>query len=170
MISLLQNAKNWKTNMMMSLGFVKKCTIEMFLFGSLANDEFSRLCDFDLPYSMILHPHLKLLLTLWACPILVIMILMSMCLKILILATSLYLNPSLQLSSTDFSILHTNIRSLSLHHDELVSLSVHTNLNPAVIGVSEILIQLTIPCHQMLISLAIPFFKTQSQEGVWPSG
>ena len=45
---------------------------------------------------------------------------------------------SLHSSSRDFSIIHTNIRSLSLHHDELVSLSAHTNLNLAIIGVSEI--------------------------------
>ena len=45
---------------------------------------------------------------------------------------------SLQSSSSDFSVLHTNIRSLSLHHDELVSLSAHTILNPDVIGLSEI--------------------------------
>ena len=41
---------------------------------------------------------------------------------------------SLQLPSSDFSILHTNIRSLSFHHDELISLSAHTNLNLDVIG------------------------------------
>ena len=45
---------------------------------------------------------------------------------------------SFQSSSSDFSILHTNIRSLSLHHDELVYLSAHTHLNLDVIGVSEI--------------------------------
>ena len=45
---------------------------------------------------------------------------------------------SLPLSPADFSIIHTNIRGLSLHHDELVSLSSHTNLNIDVIGVSEI--------------------------------
>ena len=43
--------------------------------------------------------------------------------------------PSLQLSSGDLSILHTNIRSLLRHYDELVSLPAHTNLNLDVIGV-----------------------------------
>ena len=45
---------------------------------------------------------------------------------------------SLKPFSTDLSIIHTNIRSLSLHFDELVSLSVQSSLNPDVIGVSEI--------------------------------
>ena len=45
---------------------------------------------------------------------------------------------TVQVSSAEFTILHTNNRSLSLHYDELVSLSVHTNLNIDVIGVSEI--------------------------------
>ena len=44
----------------------------------------------------------------------------------------------LLVSSADFSILHTDIKSLSLHYDELASLSEHSNLNLDVIGVSEI--------------------------------
>ena len=39
--------------------------------------------------------------------------------------------------SGDLSILHTNIRSLALHYDELVSLAAVTNRNFSVIGVSE---------------------------------
>ena len=69
---------------------------------------------------------------------------------------------SLQLSSTDFSILHTNIRSLSLHHDELVSLSAHTNLNPVVIGVSEIWHSIENPLPSNVDIPGYTFFKTQS--------
>ena len=39
--------------------------------------------------------------------------------------------------SGDLSILHTNIRSLALHYDELVSLATVTNRHCSVIGVSE---------------------------------
>ena len=45
---------------------------------------------------------------------------------------------SLQFDSTDLSILHTNIRSLSLHHEDLVTLCALTKVNYDIIGVSEI--------------------------------
>ena len=68
------------------------------------------------------------------------MILINTCLRRLILATSLYLNrlPSSHPLVTFPFFTITNIRSFSLHHDELVYLSAHTNLNLDVIGVSEI--------------------------------
>ncbi len=45
---------------------------------------------------------------------------------------------SLQCSSLDLSILHTNIRSLYSYHDELIALSCQLSFNPDVIGFSEI--------------------------------
>ena len=44
----------------------------------------------------------------------------------------------LDFQSSDLSILHTNIRSLALHYDELVSLVATSNRNFGVIGVSKI--------------------------------
>ena len=75
---------------------------------------------------------------------------------------------SIQLSSSDFSILHTNIRSLSLHHDELVSLSAHTKLNLDVIGVSEIWHSNDNPISSNVDIPGYTFVKTKSvfQNGV----
>ena len=69
---------------------------------------------------------------------------------------------SLQLSASDFSILHTNIRSLSLHYDELVFLSAHTNLNLDVIGVSEIWHSNDKPISSNIAIPGFTFFKTSS--------
>ena len=69
---------------------------------------------------------------------------------------------SLQVSSNEFTILHTNIRSLSLHYDELVSLSVHTNLNPDVIGVSEIWHSNDNPIISNIDISGYTFLKTKS--------
>ena len=66
------------------------------------------------------------------------------------------------ISSTDFSILHTNIRSLPLHHDEFVSLSDHINLHPKVIGVSEIWHSMDKPLSSNVDIPGYTFFKTQS--------
>ena len=44
---------------------------------------------------------------------------------------------SLRYDSRDLSILHTNIRSLSLHHDELINLCAQAKVNFDIIGVSE---------------------------------
>ena len=66
------------------------------------------------------------------------------------------------MSSTEFTILHTNIRSLSLHYDELVSLSVHTNLNPDVIGVSEIWHSNDNPIVSNIDISGYTFLKTES--------
>ena len=69
---------------------------------------------------------------------------------------------SIQLSSNDFSILHANIRSLSLHHDDLVSLSAHTKLNLDVIGVSEIWHSNDNPISSNVDIPGYAFFKTKS--------
>ena len=69
--------------------FCKKCTIDMFPFGSLSNEELLGIGDFDLPSFIDLLLGLKLHLTLWTCVILVILILMNICLRILTLATLL---------------------------------------------------------------------------------
>ena len=44
---------------------------------------------------------------------------------------------SLEVDSSDLSILHTNIRSLSLHHKDLITLCALTKVNYDIIGVSE---------------------------------
>ena len=44
---------------------------------------------------------------------------------------------SLEVDSSDLSILHTNIRSLSLHHEDLITLCALTKVNYDIIGVSE---------------------------------
>ena len=62
----------------------------------------------------------------------------------------------------DFSILHTNIRSLSLRCDELVSLSAHTKLNLDVIGVSEIWHSNDNPISSNVDIPDFTFFKTAS--------
>ena len=69
---------------------------------------------------------------------------------------------SLQYSSSDLSILHTNIRSLSRHHDELISLSNQLSFHPDVIGVSEIWDS---DKHPITTNVDIPdytFYKTSS--------
>ena len=62
----------------------------------------------------------------------------------------------------DFSILHTNIRSLSLRCDELVSLSAHTKLNLDVIGVSEIWHSNDNPILSNVDIPGFTFFETSS--------
>ena len=119
--------------------FCNKCTSDMFPFGSLANDKFLGPHDFYLPSFIDSAPSFEVASYLVDLPNLsdydidehMPQNIDSHYFKLPELS-------SLQLSCTDFSILHTNIRSLSLHHDELVSLSACTNLNPNVIGVSEI--------------------------------
>ena len=140
----------------------------MFPFGSLANDEFLGLRDFDLPSFIDSAPSFEITSTLMDLPNLSYYdIDEHMPQKI----DSRYFNlpgfSSLQLSCTDFSILHTNVRSLSVHHDELVSLSVHTNLNPKVIGVSEICTLWTIPYRQILIFLVITFLRLFTHSEWW---
>ena len=69
---------------------------------------------------------------------------------------------SLQYSSSDLSILHTNIRSLSCHHDELIALSNQLTFHFDVIGVSEIW---DCDIHPITTNVDIPgytFYKTSS--------
>ena len=143
--------------------FCKKCTTVMFPFGSLTNDEFLGLRDFDLPSFTDSAPSFEVTSNLMDLPNLSDYDIDEHMPKNI---DSRYFTlpelSSLQLSSTDFSILHTNIRSLSLHHDELVSLSAHTNLNPAVIGVSEIWHSIDNPLPSNVDIPGYTFFKTQS--------
>ena len=44
---------------------------------------------------------------------------------------------SLEVDSSDLFILHTNIRSLSLHHEDLITLCTLTKVNYDIIGISE---------------------------------
>ena len=111
----------------------------MFPFSSLANEDLLGLYDFDLPSFVDSTPSFEVTSNLMNLPNLSDYDIDEQVPQNI---DSRYFTlpelPSLQSSSSDFSILHTNIRSLSLHLDELVSLSAHTNLNPDAIGVSEI--------------------------------
>ena len=111
----------------------------MFPFSSLANEDLLGLYDFDLPSFVDSTPSFEVTSNLMNLPNLSDYdIDEQMPQNIDSRYFTLPELSSLQSSSSDFSILHTNIRSLSLHLDELVSLSAHTNLNPNAIGVSEI--------------------------------
>ena len=137
--------------------FCEKCTTDMFPSGSLPNEELLGIVDFDLPSFIDSAPMFEITSNLMNLPNLSDFDIDEHMPQNI---DSRYLTlpelSSLQLSSSDFSILHANIRSLSLHQDELVSLSAHTNLNLYVIGVSEICILMTILFHLMLIFLALP--------------
>ena len=102
--------------------------MDMFPFASLANEEVLGLHDFDLPSFIDSAPAFEITSNLMDLPNLSDYdIDEHMPQNIDSRYFTLPKLSSLQLSSTDFSILHTNIRSLSDHHDELVSLSAHTN-------------------------------------------
>ena len=111
----------------------------MFPFGSLADDEFLVLLSVDLPSFVNSIPSFEITSDLLDLPSLIVYDIDRNMPQII---DSHYCTipkrSSLQVSSTDFSILRTNIRSLSLHYNELVSLLVRTNLNLEVIGVLEI--------------------------------
>ena len=143
--------------------FCKKCTMDMFPFGLLTNEEFLGLCDFDLPSFIDSAPSYEITSNLTNLPNLSDYdIDEHMPQNIDSRYFTLPELSSLQLSSSDFSILHTNIRSLSLHHDELVSLSAHTNLNLDVIGVSEIWHSNDNPISSNVDIPGYTFFKTKS--------
>ena len=111
----------------------------MFPFSSLANEDLLGLYDFDLPSFVDSTPSFEVTSNLMNLPNLSDYdIDEQMPQNIDSRYFTLPELSSLQSSPSDFSILHTNVRSLSLHLDELVSLSAHTNLNPDAIGVSEI--------------------------------
>ena len=143
--------------------FCKKCTMDMFPFGLLTNKEFLGLCDFDLPLLIDSAPSFEIISNLINLPNLSDYDIDEYMPQNM---DSRYFTlpelSSLQLSSSDFSILHTNIRSLSLHHDELVSLSAHTKLNLDVIGVSEIWHSNDNPISSNVDIPGYTFFKTKS--------
>ena len=143
--------------------FCKKCTMDMFPFGSLANEEFLGLREFDLPLFIDSAPTFEITSNLMDLPNLSDYdIDEHMPQNINFRYFNLPELSSLQLSCTDFSILHTNIRSLSLHHDELVSLAAHTNLNPSVIGVSEMWHPVDNPLSSNVNIPGYTFYKTES--------
>ena len=141
----------------------------MFPFGSLANEELLGLHDFDLPSFIDSAPAFEITSSLMDLPNLSDYDIYEHMPQNI---DSGYFNlpkfSSLQLSTTDFYILHTNIRSLSLHHDEFVSLCAHTNLNSKVIGVSEVWLSTDNPLWSNVDIPGYTFFKTQSltQNGV----
>ena len=143
--------------------FCKKCTMDMFPFGLLTNEEFLGLCDFDLPSFIDSAPSFEITSNLTNLPNLSDYdIDEHMPQNIDSRYFTLPELSSLQLSSSDFSILHTNIRSLSLHHDELVSLSAHTKLNLDMIGVSEIWHSNDNPISSNVDIPGYTFFTTKS--------
>ena len=95
----------------------------MFPFGFLANDESLGLHDFDLPSFTDYAPSFEVTSNLIDLPKISDYDIDEHMPQTI---DSRYFNlpelSSLKLSSTDFAILHTNIKSLSLHHDELVYL------------------------------------------------
>ena len=113
--------------------------MDMFPFGHLANDEFLVLLSVDLPSLVSSFPSFEITSGLLDLPNLSDYDIDKHMPQSI---DSRYFTipelSSLQVSSTEFNIPHTNSRSLSLHYDELVLLSVHTDFNPDVIGVSEI--------------------------------
>ena len=131
--------------------------------GSLANEELLGLPDFDLPSFIDSAPAFQITSKLMDLPNLSDYDIDEHTPQNI---DSRYFNlpelSSLQLSSTDLSILHTNIRSLFLHHDELVSLCAHTNLNSKVIEVSEIWHSTDNPLSSNVDIPGYTFFKTQS--------
>ena len=143
--------------------FCKNCTMDMFPFGLLTNEEFLGLRDFDLPSFIDSAPSFEITSNLTNLPNLSDYdIDEHMPQNIDSRYFTLPELSSLQLSSSDFSILHTNIRSLSLHHDELVSLSAHTKLDLDVIGVSEIWHSNDNPISSNVEIPGYTFFKTKS--------
>ena len=143
--------------------FCKKCTMDIFAFGFLSNEEFLGLNDFDLPSLMDSVPTFEITSNLMDLPNLSDYdIDEHMPQNIDSRYFTLPELSSLKLSSRDFSILHSNIRSLSLHHDELVSLAAHTNLNLDVIGVSEIWHSNDNPISSNVDIPGYTFFKTSS--------
>ena len=143
--------------------FCKPCIKDLFPFGSLTNKELSELHGFDLPSFVDSTPSFEISSNLVNLPNLSDYdIDEHMPQNIDSHYFTLPELSSLQLSSNDFSILHTNIRSLSLHHDELVSLSAHTNLNLDVIGVSEIWHSNDNPISSNVEIPGYTFYKTSS--------
>ena len=143
--------------------FCKKCTINMFPFGSLPNEELLGIGDFDLPSFIDSAPMFEITSNLMDLPNLSdFEIDEHMPQNIDSHYFTLPELSSLQLSSSDFSILHINIRTLSLHYDELVSLSAHTNLNLDVIRVSEIWHSNDNPISSNVDIPGFTFFKTSS--------
>ena len=143
--------------------FCKSCIKDLFPFGSLTNKELLELHGFDLPSFVDCTPSFEISSNLVNLPNLSDYdIDEHMPQNIDSHYFTLPELSSLQLSSNDFSILHTNIRSLSFHHDELVSLSAHTNLNLDVIGVSEIWHSNDNPISSDVDIPGYTFYKTSS--------
>ena len=144
--------------------FCKRCTMDMFPFGTISNEQFLGLKDFDLPSFINSSPSFEITSNLTDLPNLSdydIYEHMPQNIDSRCYFTLPELS-SIQLSSNDFSILHANIRSLSLHHDDLVSLSAHTKLNLDVIGVSEIWHSNDNPISSNVGSLGYTFLRTKS--------
>ena len=69
----------------------------------------------------------------------------------------------LDTSDNDFSLFHVNIRSHSLHHDELVSTLTSLKVGFDIIGVSETWNSFENPIETDLESPCYRFFQVQSQ-------
>ena len=118
--------------------FCLKCTMVMFPFGQLENEELSNLYDFDFPSFVDSVPSFEITSSLTNLPNLsdydIDEHLPS---NINSSYHTLQDLLTLDTSEKDFSLFHMNIRSHSLHHDELFSTLASLRINFDVIGVSE---------------------------------
>ena len=118
--------------------FCLKCTEILFPFGSMVDEELSNLFDFDLPSFVDSAPSFEITSGLTNLP--------NLCDYDIDEHLPSNVNSSyhtaqdlstLDTSEKDFSMFHMNIRSHSLHHDELVSTLANLKVNFDVIGLSE---------------------------------
>ena len=148
--------------------FCLNCTIIIFPFGQLDNDELSNLHDFDFPSFVDSMPSFEITSSLTNLPNLgdydIDEHLPSN------VNSSYYTLQDLSTLSTsdnDFSLFHMNTRSLSLHFDELISTIATLRINFDVIGLSETWNSIQNPIKT---NVEIPGYKyfpygSQSQNG-----
>ena len=117
--------------------FCLKCTAVMFPFGSLDNEELSNLYEFDFPSFLDSMPSFEITSGLTNLPNLEDYDIDE---HLPSNVNSSYHTPqdfTLDTSTNDLLLFHTNIRSLSFHFDELLSTLSNLKINFDVIGVSE---------------------------------
>ena len=148
--------------------FCLNCTIIIFPFGQLDNDELSNLHDFDFPSFVDSMPSFEITSSLTNLPNLgdydIDEHLPSN------VNSSYYTLQGLSTLSTsdnDFSLFHMNTRSLSLHFDELISIIATLRINFDVIALSETWNSIQNPIKT---NVEIPGYKyfpcgSQSQNG-----
>ena len=118
--------------------FCLKCTAVMFPIGSLDNEELSNLYEFDFPSFLDSMPSFEITSGLTKLPNLGGFDIDE---RLPSDVNSSYHTPqdlsTLDTSTNDLLLFHTNVRSLSFHFDELLSILSNLKINFDVIGVSE---------------------------------